>query len=129
MIKQNLNIFSQNIRKNKVLTDIILENNKNSTDIVFIQELPRSLIRRVPSHINPKGDPTLACLTTLNEPYSPTLIYHKTTTSTLPPMSTRDCQSLDSLCGLTLSITETSVSWPSVRMHSTHKRRPSKLIG
>ena len=58
MIKQSLKIFSQNIRKNKVLTNIILENNKNSTDIVFIQELPRSLIRRVPSHTNPAGDPT-----------------------------------------------------------------------
>jgi len=57
MIKQNLNIFSQNVRKNKVLTDIILENNKNSTDIVFIQELSRSLIRRVPSYSNPEGDP------------------------------------------------------------------------
>jgi len=58
MIKQSLKIFSQNIRKNKTLTDIILENNKNSTDIVFIQEPPRSLIRRVPSHTNPKGNPT-----------------------------------------------------------------------
>jgi len=57
MIKQNLNIFSQNVRKNKVLTDIILENNKNSTDIVFIQEPSRSLIRQVPSHSNPEGDP------------------------------------------------------------------------
>jgi len=58
MIKQNLKIFSQNVRKNKVLTNIILENNKNSTDIVFIQELPRSLIRQVPSHTNPEGNPT-----------------------------------------------------------------------
>jgi len=58
MIKQSLKIFSQNVRKNKVLTNIILENNKNSTDIVFIQEPPRSLIRRVPSHTNPAGDPT-----------------------------------------------------------------------
>jgi len=57
MIKQNLNIFSQNFRKNKVLTDIILESNKNSTDIVFIQEPSRSLIRRVPSHSNLEGDP------------------------------------------------------------------------
>ena len=58
MIKQSLKIFSQNVRKNKVLTDIILENNKNSTDIIFIQEPSRSLIRRVPSHTNPAGDPT-----------------------------------------------------------------------
>jgi len=41
MIKENLEIFLQNIRKNKTktLTYIILENNKNTTDIIFIQEL------------------------------------------------------------------------------------------
>jgi len=38
MIRQKLTIFSQNVRKNKFLTDIILENNKNMTDIIFIQE-------------------------------------------------------------------------------------------
>jgi len=37
MNKQNLKFFSQNIRKNKILTDIILENNKNIADIIFIQ--------------------------------------------------------------------------------------------
>jgi len=57
MIKDNLKIFSQNIRKNKVLTDIILETQKNSADIIFIQELPRSLIRCIPSHSNLMGDP------------------------------------------------------------------------
>jgi len=57
MIKNNLKIFSQNIRKNKVLTDIILETQKNSADVIFIQEPPRSLIRRIPSHSNPMGDP------------------------------------------------------------------------
>jgi len=62
MIKKSLKIFSQNVRKNKILTDIILENNKNSTDIVFIQELPRPLIRRVPSYINPTGDPIFGML-------------------------------------------------------------------
>jgi len=36
MIKDNLKIFSQNIRKNKVLTNIILETQKNSADIIFI---------------------------------------------------------------------------------------------
>jgi len=56
MIKENLKIFLQNIRKNKTLTDIILENNKNTTDIIFIQEPPRSLIQHIPSHSNPSGD-------------------------------------------------------------------------
>jgi len=57
MIKNNLKIFSQNVRKNKVLTDIILETQKNSADVIFTQEPPRSLIRRIPSHSNPMGDP------------------------------------------------------------------------
>jgi len=56
MIKETLKIFSQNVRKNKILTDIILENNKKITDIIFIQEPPRYLIRRTPSHSNPLGN-------------------------------------------------------------------------
>jgi len=57
MIKQSLTIFSQNIRKNKILTNIILENNKNIADIIFIQEPPRFLIQYIPSHTNSLGDP------------------------------------------------------------------------
>ena len=57
MIKETLKIFSQNVRKNKTLMDIILENNKNTTDIIFIQEPPRYLIWHIPSHTNPLGDP------------------------------------------------------------------------
>ena len=34
---KTLKIFSQNVQKNKLLTDTILENNKNF-DILFIQE-------------------------------------------------------------------------------------------
>ena len=56
MIRDNLKIFSQNIRKNKILTDIILETQKNSADIILIQEPPRSLIWHIPSHSNPIGD-------------------------------------------------------------------------
>jgi len=56
MIKHNLKIFYQNIRKNKVLTNIILETQKNSADIIFIQEPPRFLIQYIPSHTNPMGD-------------------------------------------------------------------------
>jgi len=57
MIKETLKIFSQNVKKNKTLMDIILENNKNTTDIIFIQEPPRYLIWHIPSHTNPLGDP------------------------------------------------------------------------
>ena len=35
----------------------ILENNKNNMDIILIQEPPKSLIRHVPSHTDPTGDP------------------------------------------------------------------------
>ena len=57
MIKHNLKIFSQNVRKNKTLTDIILETRKNISDIILIQEPPRTLLRHIPSHTNPEGDP------------------------------------------------------------------------
>jgi len=57
MIKHNLKIFSQNVRKNKTLTDLILETQKNIFDIILIQEPPRSLLRHIPSHTNLEGDP------------------------------------------------------------------------
>ena len=57
MIKETLKIFSQNIRKNKTLINIILENNKNTMDVILIQEPPKSLIRRILSHTDPLGDP------------------------------------------------------------------------
>jgi len=37
MIIKNLKIILQNVGKNKILTNIILENNKN-LNIIFIQE-------------------------------------------------------------------------------------------
>jgi len=57
MIKHNLHIYSQNARKNKILTDSILEMQKNLLDIIFIQEPPRFLIWHAPSHTNPNSDP------------------------------------------------------------------------
>jgi len=57
MIKETLKIFSQNVRKNKTLMNVILENNKNTMDVILVQELPKSLICRVPSHTNPLGEP------------------------------------------------------------------------
>jgi len=41
--------FLQNIRKNKILTDTILETQKNVSDIIFIQEPPRFLIQCLPA--------------------------------------------------------------------------------
>jgi len=57
MIKHNLRIFSQNVRKNKILTDTILETYKSTSNIILIQEPPRFLIRQVPSCTNSLGDP------------------------------------------------------------------------
>ena len=57
MIKYNLKIFLQNVRKNKTLTDIILETRKNILDIILIQEPPQSLLRHIPSYTNPEGNP------------------------------------------------------------------------
>jgi len=36
---------------------IILENNKNTMDVILVQEPPKFLIRRIPSHTDPLGDP------------------------------------------------------------------------
>jgi len=57
MIKEILKIFLQNIRKNKTLMNVILENNKNTMDVILVQEPPKSLICHVPSHTNPLGEP------------------------------------------------------------------------
>jgi len=39
--KYSLKIFSQNVRKNKILTDIILEAQKNIANIVFHSGTPK----------------------------------------------------------------------------------------
>jgi len=57
MIKHNLKFFSQNVRKNKKLTDIILKTQKNVSNIIIIQEPPQSLLRQISSHTNPEGNP------------------------------------------------------------------------
>jgi len=57
MIRETLHIYSQNIRKNKTLTDTILETNKNNTDILFIQEPPQYITKYIPSPQNVKGTP------------------------------------------------------------------------
>ena len=54
---ESLQIFSQNVRKNKTLTETILETEKNSTDIILIQEPPQYITKYVPSPHNADGDP------------------------------------------------------------------------
>jgi len=54
MILKSLKIFLQNVHKNYLFTDLILENNKN-IDIVFIQEPPWSIIWTIPSLSSKEG--------------------------------------------------------------------------
>jgi len=51
MIIRNLNVFFQNVWKNNLLTNTILEAQINF-DIIFIQELSWSIIRSIPSSSN-----------------------------------------------------------------------------
>ena len=55
MILQNLKIFCQNVCKNCLLTDIILENNKNF-DIIFIQKPPWSVFYTISSASSKKDE-------------------------------------------------------------------------
>ena len=56
MIVKNLKIFLQNVRKNSVIINTILET-QNQFDILFIQELPWSEIHKIPSPLNCDGEP------------------------------------------------------------------------
>jgi len=56
MIVKNLKVFSQNIRKNSVIINTILET-QNQFDIILIQEPPWSEIRKIPSSLNCDGEP------------------------------------------------------------------------
>ena len=55
MILRNLKLFLQNVWKNRLLTDIILEN-KKEFDIIFIQEFLWSFIWTNPNLTSKKGD-------------------------------------------------------------------------
>ena len=55
MILKSPCIFSQNICKNKLLTNTILENKKNF-NILFIQELPYLVICQISSSILEVGE-------------------------------------------------------------------------
>ncbi|KAF9440335.1 hypothetical protein P691DRAFT_647250, partial [Macrolepiota fuliginosa MF-IS2] len=49
-------IYSQNICKNNFSTSVLLEQLKNSIDIIFLQEPPWSCIRSAPSTVSLEGD-------------------------------------------------------------------------
>ena len=51
-----LKFFSQNVRKNRLIVDTILET-QHQFNIIFIQEPPWSIIRSIPSSNNYKGEP------------------------------------------------------------------------
>ena len=57
MIIESLHIFSQNVRKNKALTDLILETNKKSHNIILIQEPACFISKHIPSTLSADGDP------------------------------------------------------------------------
>ena len=58
MIMHNLKIFSQNIRKNSLITNVILKT-LSHFDIILIQELPWSEIRKILSSSNCDGEPLM----------------------------------------------------------------------
>jgi len=62
-----LKFFSQNVRKNKLIVNTILEI-QFSYDIIFIQEPPWSIIHSIPSSNNCKGEPLV------DVPYHPNWI-------------------------------------------------------
>ena len=58
MIVRNLKIFSQNVHKNSLITNTILETHSHF-DIILIQELPWSEICKIPSSSNCNGKPLM----------------------------------------------------------------------
>jgi len=55
MILRNLNILSQNVRKNHLIVNTILET-QSHFNIILIQEPPWSIICQVPSTVNSEGE-------------------------------------------------------------------------
>src|SRR6267154_461081 len=55
-VLHNLRIFSQNVQRTKLLTELLLETQRENYDIVFIQEPPWNLIRSAPSSSSPEGE-------------------------------------------------------------------------
>jgi len=101
MIINSLCIYSQNVRKNKTLTNTILEKEKNNSDVVLIQEPPRYIIKCLPSSFSPEGDPIyghpshpewiiFACSPNDNDNISHVIIYINKRLMCLQPMLRRD---------------------------------------
>ena len=55
MMIQNLKVFSQNVQKNSLIVNVLLET-LTQFNIIFIQESPWSEIRKIPSALNSKGE-------------------------------------------------------------------------
>ena len=55
MILEDIKLFSQNIHKNNLIINIILET-CNSYNIIFIQELSQFSIHSIPSSMDKKGE-------------------------------------------------------------------------
>jgi len=55
MILKNLKLFLQNVQKNQLLTETLLETNKDF-DIIFIQEPSWSTIYQIPSFTSKEGE-------------------------------------------------------------------------
>ena len=58
MIIRKLKIFSQNVHKNLLITNVILKT-LSHFDIILIQELPWSEIQKIPSSSNCDGEPLI----------------------------------------------------------------------
>ena len=57
-----IRIYSQNVRKNYVLVDSLLESQKDLYDILFIQEPPWNFIQFAPSTTSPGGQEVVGAL-------------------------------------------------------------------
>ena len=55
----SLRIYSHNVHRNYLLMDTVLETNKDSFDILFIQEPPWRTICQAPSTCDPNGEPVV----------------------------------------------------------------------
>jgi len=58
MILKNLKIYSQNVRKNSLVVNILLKTYSHF-NIILIQEPPWSEIRKIPSSLNCEGEPLI----------------------------------------------------------------------
>ena len=62
MNTKTIRIFSQNVHRNKILTETILEERKLEYNVIFIQESPWYHIWQVPSHLSLDGEAVIEAL-------------------------------------------------------------------